>query len=309
MKKIVFLIILFSLFINSIDGLGQNLRPKTGQNGKYGFVDNTGKEMTPFKYDWVYEFSEGLGRVQLNDKYGFVDKTGKEVIPLEYDFARKFSEGLAAVKLNGKWGFIDKKGKEVIPFIYSNANVVFNEGRARVQLRLHGKWEYIKNPLKNRFSVFAQEYVEPKINEWQKKGEFEKIADWQNRVNEITRNEKVATLTKEAEQLYIEQLSEKINMNQNVKLKEYDADKEVYLVESKRFGYLFVPVPIDKAPDFKTNWDSLDFHPKYFIENDVLALAELTFALPDNQSFKYSNQASLNYTPANVDYNFEPLPN
>ena len=38
------------------------------------------------EYDNVDNFSEGLAFVLLNYKYGFIDKTGKEVIPLKYDF-------------------------------------------------------------------------------------------------------------------------------------------------------------------------------------------------------------------------------
>ena len=52
------------------------------------------------------------------DKYGYIDKTGREVIPCKYDDANVFSEGLAKVKKSGKRGFIDKTGREVVPFIY-----------------------------------------------------------------------------------------------------------------------------------------------------------------------------------------------
>src|SRR5690606_22652232 len=56
------------------------------------------------KYDNVASLEGGLSSVELNGKYGFVDKTGKEVIPLKYDGAWDFSDGLSKVKLNGKWG-------------------------------------------------------------------------------------------------------------------------------------------------------------------------------------------------------------
>ena len=36
------------------------------------------------------------------DKYGFVDKSGNEVIPLKYDGTRGVSKGLAPVGLNNK---------------------------------------------------------------------------------------------------------------------------------------------------------------------------------------------------------------
>ena len=95
-------------------------------NNKWGFVNKTGKEVTPLKYDDVANsssfsdalkkgsFSEGLAAVQLNKKWGFVNKTGKEVTPLKYDNVgySGFSEGLAPVRLNGKYGFVDKEGNE-----------------------------------------------------------------------------------------------------------------------------------------------------------------------------------------------------
>ena len=52
------------------------------------------------KYDWKGEYYEGLAMVRLDKKYGFIDKTGKEVIPIKYDDASSFSEGLASVSLN-----------------------------------------------------------------------------------------------------------------------------------------------------------------------------------------------------------------
>ena len=80
-------------------------------NENYGFrLKSTRNVIVPAKYDSIGSFNEGMAWVKLNGKYGFIDKTGKEVISLKYDFARAFSEGLAAVRLNGRWGFVDKTG-------------------------------------------------------------------------------------------------------------------------------------------------------------------------------------------------------
>jgi hypothetical protein len=63
-----------------------NLPESVKVNEKYGFVSfNSGEEITPFKYDGIGEFDNGLARVRLNDKWGFVDKTGKEVTPIKYE--------------------------------------------------------------------------------------------------------------------------------------------------------------------------------------------------------------------------------
>ena len=98
------------------------------------------------KYDSVESFYEGLAKVKLGDdetgKYGYVDTTGKEVVPLKYDYTESFSGGLAGVRLNGKWGFVDKTGKEVVPVKYDSVNK-FEDGLA--QVKLNGKWWFISN--------------------------------------------------------------------------------------------------------------------------------------------------------------------
>jgi hypothetical protein len=63
-------------------------------------------------------FVEGLARVSINGKWGFIDTTGKEIISAQYDEAISFEDGYARVKFMGQWGVIDKKGNTVVPFLY-----------------------------------------------------------------------------------------------------------------------------------------------------------------------------------------------
>ena len=89
-------------------------------DGKYGYIDKSGKEVIPCKYDSTYHFCEGLA-VRLDGKKGCIDKTGKEVIPCKYDDIYDFSEGLAEVSLDDSHlAWIDKKGKEVVVFDHCN---------------------------------------------------------------------------------------------------------------------------------------------------------------------------------------------
>lgn len=81
-------------------------------DGKWGFIDRTGKEFTLLKYDNAEPFSEGMARVNLGGKWGFIDRTGKEITPLKYDYALDFHEGSAGVEMEGRWGRIDKDGNE-----------------------------------------------------------------------------------------------------------------------------------------------------------------------------------------------------
>lgn len=68
------------------------------------------------KYDDLSLFSEGYATVCKNGKWGYIDKTGQEVIPCKYDLANPFHEGLASVQISygSGWGFIDTLGREVI---------------------------------------------------------------------------------------------------------------------------------------------------------------------------------------------------
>jgi hypothetical protein len=61
----------------------------------------------------VCTFSEGLARIRLYGRYGFIDPTGKEVIPLKYDLPGSFFGDLASVRLNGKVFYFDKAGNRI----------------------------------------------------------------------------------------------------------------------------------------------------------------------------------------------------
>jgi len=99
MKKMIVIlaVTIFTITTLSICSYGQELRPVRGQNYKWGFVDETGNEVIPFKYDEAKEFSEGFAAVKLNNKWGFINKTGKVILPLKFSKVGKFSEGLVRV--------------------------------------------------------------------------------------------------------------------------------------------------------------------------------------------------------------------
>ena len=90
------------------------LRP-IEENGKWGFADESGKVMIPYKWGYADDFSEGLALVEDdNGKRGYIDKTGKVEIPCKWKRAWDFFHGLARVMDdNGKWWKIDKTGKVV----------------------------------------------------------------------------------------------------------------------------------------------------------------------------------------------------
>ena len=131
---------------NAKDNSGLFVIREGGTNGKYGFIDKTGKVVIEPQYDYVEPFSEGMARVEAGDKWGFVDEKGKLVIAPQFDAAHDFSEGLAGVKVGKNWGFIDKTGKMVIAskffddYYGIDAFYNFHDGMAIVKLRDEGDY-------------------------------------------------------------------------------------------------------------------------------------------------------------------------
>lgn len=102
-------------------------------NNKEGVIDKTGKIMVPAIYDRVYGFnSDGTTMVSLNNKAGRVDKTGRVVVPIRYGRVEPLSDGLFSVKLDAAYGWVDQTGKEVIPLVYGYGSS-FVEGIAYVR--------------------------------------------------------------------------------------------------------------------------------------------------------------------------------
>lgn len=58
-------------------------------------------------------FYEGMAIKIKNGKYGYVDRSGREVVPLIFDKAHEFKNGSALVSKNHIYYFIDKEGKRI----------------------------------------------------------------------------------------------------------------------------------------------------------------------------------------------------
>jgi hypothetical protein len=167
---------------------------KVRKDGKFGFIDYTGRQVIPGQFDNARQFVNGLAAVSMGDQWGYVDKTGRYVINPRFSEAGNFLSDVAVVQSDGKWGLIDKSGKfairpifdaigkdgfvdglavaklgDKIGYIDSHGEFViapqfdeadsFSEGRAPV--RLGSKWGYINtsgkiviNPQFDRASRF-----------------------------------------------------------------------------------------------------------------------------------------------------------
>lgn len=90
----------------------------------WGMMNASGKIVVEPRYGFLEWPKPGLKQVNKNGKYGFINDDGKEIIPCIYDDAEPFENGLAAVYVGGaqseflygeypkvKMGYINRKGK------------------------------------------------------------------------------------------------------------------------------------------------------------------------------------------------------
>ena len=130
------------------------------QNGKWGYIDKTGKIVIKPQFDFAYNFaSKGLGPVNIGGKWGFINAQGKIIIAPQFDAVCGMSvnsgttgkNSLSGLWVGGKWGLIDKTGKIILPIQY-NAPLSFGDGLAPINIGgkqnsmgsiTGGKWGFI----------------------------------------------------------------------------------------------------------------------------------------------------------------------
>jgi hypothetical protein len=115
------------------------------------FVNRDGNRLDFGHWEDARYFRQGFVAVKKNGRWGFIDKTGKTVVACEYDDVGNFfiastdrkSNGplLAAVCKAGKWGYINPKGEIVIP-LTGDRQGDWNRGRIYLYSKEHGSKYY-----------------------------------------------------------------------------------------------------------------------------------------------------------------------
>ena len=123
---------------------GENGLAAAMKDGKWGYIDQSGKEKIPFSYSDTTGFSEGLAAICIGGRWGFINESGMNVIAAKYEYVGNFSSHkLALMKQNGLYGYVNTEGKEVVPPKFDSAGAFGENGMAQVSLnQLYG---YIKS--------------------------------------------------------------------------------------------------------------------------------------------------------------------
>jgi len=117
------------------------------QEGKWGYIDETGNIIVPYIYHYADKFNNGLAKVHQNGQYGFVNLEGKEILACEYDGIEylgdeffKVSEG----RYNQKHGIVNASGRAITPCHFDGITYL-GEGYFKV-LNITDTPEYFNAP-------------------------------------------------------------------------------------------------------------------------------------------------------------------
>lgn len=91
-------------------------------DGKRGYVDQTGRNLTGFKFDQVRAFHEGTAFVRVGSELQAIHENGKVLFSTGAVQALDFSGGVAVLRQgDGTCGVCDLNGNLLVPFEYENA--------------------------------------------------------------------------------------------------------------------------------------------------------------------------------------------
>ena len=301
-------------------------------NGKHGLCDVTGRELVACEYDDPIKYSNKYNALlqYRNNQFCFVGLDGKlPIAPIDayrsydasqdtYVYTKDANYLYSAYDYSGnlivqgvkKLKSLDKKVAKFWKKQGQDGNALQRELIEKLSAVAEMEKRKTQAILEHRksFSFYAQNFVERVVNDWQKKGEYEKMKDWQKRVNEDTRQQLVFSLTKEAQEQFIHTRSKEMPKDVLSIVGPYDPDNETFNIKSSYSNTpLTVHIPNKDAEEFKTSFSKVICTPKFTIENDGLGLAEYHFTMQNGATYVYRNDEALKYAIAKVDYNFDSI--
>ena len=169
-----------------------------------------------------------------------------------------------------------------------------------------GKSEVLsKNFLRgfSEISVCIKNYVEKKINKWQKKDDFEKLAQYQKRVTKYTRNQQIKLYQLEAIDFFKSQTIDMFYINE-IELQKYDSENETFLLKISDTESFLLPVPINEARIFSDSYNPMLFsNLDMVIKDDAFILSHIEY----NKLYSYDITDDNSYAVTTFDYNFDEI--
>ena len=120
---------------DSLFGAKKDIRvPFRDAQGRYGFLDLSGKVRIPAVYSYASPFEGNWTDVKSGDCWGVIDRNGKSVIPIreKYRFLACFNDYVAFKTREGLMGVMDRRERVVVPPQYKRV-LPDNDGLLKVE--------------------------------------------------------------------------------------------------------------------------------------------------------------------------------
>lgn len=304
---------------------------------KWGFMDVKSNTRIKPQYDKIIDsFYDGFAHVVFMGVKGFIDKDNRLICTEKHNASqyskmcrRRKNEAktlpmFIPVENNNKWGY-----RKVTLKSYIESQIDSWDAYLSIHL-----------PKIEDYENYLKFHIERDINQWQLKGEFEPTSKWKERVNEITRDKKVKELTNKYKKEYgailalyktdykeiAEEYEAKYNkcrddyysllfelkmtdfLSSSFELMTYDADNQSFMIKSNRQGDILMSVPLEEAPSFKQNWNSIrqTITPTFVPSGDDVVLTSVTVT-NGNKKYVYDSHTQAKYAVTDINYNFDPV--
>ena len=163
--------------------------------------------------------------------------------------------------------------------------------------------------IKRTFSYNYVWKIYKAMQEWQKKKPYETVDQWRTRVTDQARERKLQQFVSQFKDQYVKEQS--ANANPQFTISFYDDDYNIYSLESKRYGVVYVSVPATEKDYFKDYFGSAKVMPTYCVKDDTLALASVSVqigpktykTLDMNEEPMASDFASMDLPPLEINLN------
>ena len=314
---------------------------KDKKTGKWGFIDKTGAVRVNARFDKGGIFINGIAIVQMGGVNSVIDNRWTLICSEKYKpevyKSMKYYYDSEVKKRNIKIA-------ELAPILHSTGEWGYKKMNLAgyINTRLLPWNLYLTTQLLNipPFEEYLKSRIESEINQWQQKGEFEPTSKWKKRVNETTRKNKIDELTIKYRKEYEEQLSiykkryaelaklYELEYNKyrdefyeiltqtkktgfesgSFELMAYDADNQSFMIKSNRQGDILIPVPLEDAPSFKQNWNTIKntITPTFVPSGDDVVLTSVTVT-NGNKKYVYDSHTQAKYAVTDINYNFDPV--
>lgn len=159
------------------------------------------------------------------------------------------------------------------------------------------------------YHEFLENYVNETLGKWAVRKEFEPLDEFNKRVNNQTIAVEGERVKRECAEKYLELYANKLRLN-NLKISKYDTDNETFQIETD-YGPVNLNVPLrdNEAETFKATFAGVSFKsPRYFINEDGVRIASITFVTPGGKTYAYDNAKAREYSGApDIDIDFNSI--